>query len=455
MKNLLQSHPEVKSFSKDQKVMSQYVKYHMKEVKDHYGMEIHDLNLFLKKFSQLEKFSSSSLSALPDLEGAISYLKSASKSFPIPLELSGIKRGLYLDLRNEKNITLFQSRIIQLIKRVQILPQQKKRQVNLTEMGHIPLQQITDPLLCEKINKIWTLDVTKNPGLSIKDIMAKQMVEDAFKDGSLDQTKIIVEGTSGNTGVGLALVAAVYGIKIILVTFDKVNQEKIDRLTMLGAHVIVTPTRVNAHSPFSYYAVRDFVTKRTHGWGASQYDNLSNRKAHEMVTGPEIWEQTKGEITVFIAPAGTCGTVSGVASYLKKKNPRIKIIAVDTIGSILYLLHAGYSIQEVQKYASSYTIQGFGEDIHPQNLDSHLIDSFIRISDADGLYMTRYLPMIGFVAGQSSGAAYAALWKLVKQQVINHHDSVVVIFPDTGIPYRTDVFSDNWVKTQNKEHILY
>ena len=427
----------------------------MKEVKDYYGTKIYNLNLFLKKFSQIEKFSSASLSALPPLEGAISYLKSASKSFPTPPVLSGMKKGLYLDLRNEKNIALFQSRIIQLIKRVQALSQPKKRQINLTEMGHIPLQQIIDPLLREKINKIWTLDITKNPGLSIKDIMAKQMIEDALKDDSLDHTKIIVEGTSGNTGVGLALVAAVYGIKIILITFDKVNQEKINRLVMLGAHVIVTPTRVDAHGPFSYYSVRDFVTKRTHGWGASQYDNLSNRKAHEIVTGPEIWEQTEGKITAFIATAGTCGTVSGIASYLKKKNPRIKIIAVDTMGSILYLLHAGYSIQEVQKYASSYIIQGFGEDIHPQNLNSPLIDFFVRVSDADGLYMTRYLPMIGFVAGQSSGAAYTALWKLVKQQVITHNDNVVVIFPDTGIPYRTDVFNDNWVKTQNMEHIMY
>ncbi|PIY69265.1 hypothetical protein COY90_01585, partial [Candidatus Roizmanbacteria bacterium CG_4_10_14_0_8_um_filter_39_9] len=295
MTNLLVKHPEVLDFIKDQRILSSAIKEHIDELMTHHQEGLSRLDMFLMRYSHIEHISNQSLHGLRILPAAVSYLSSALNSYPIPGTFL-IKKGLYLDLRNVTNKVIFSRNILKFIEQIRNLPQPTAQKISLVNMGHIAIQRIKDPLLENQVGKIWTLDVTKNMGLSIKDIMAKQMVEDALKDKSLNLSKIIVEGTSGNTGAGLALVAAAYGIKTILVIPSKMSQEKINRLVLLGAHVIVTPTKVEALSPFSYYSVRDYVAEYSKGWKASQYDNLSNRKAHEQVTGPEIWEQTRGKI---------------------------------------------------------------------------------------------------------------------------------------------------------------
>jgi cystathionine beta-synthase len=296
------------------------------------------------------------------------------------------------------------------------------------------------------LGKMWTLDVTHNPGLSIKDVMAWSMLKEAMKTGLVSDETWIVEGTSGNTGAGLAIVAVHMGLHCLLIIPDKMSQEKIDRLRNLGSHVIVSPTKVDADDPKSYYMVRDYCTQKLGGWRANQYDNLANRQAHYEITGPEIWEQTKGKVTAVVSTAGTCGTVSGIGEYLKAKNPAIKMIAVDTIGSILYLLKEGYTIDQLQQYARGYTIQGFGEDIHPQNLDLDVVDRFVRVGDVSGLNMARLLPSLGFFPGQSSGAAYTAVLELLDEGYLGESDQVVTIFPDHGMPYRRDVYNLSWMK---------
>ncbi len=316
----------------------------------------------------------------------------------------------------------------------------------ISSIGEIPLREIYDPQLKQKVHSLWAFDISYNPALSIKDVMARQMVSDALNDGSLDDENTIVEATSGNTGAGLALISAFYGFSLILVVPNKISLEKIDRLRSLGAHVIVTPTNVEPQDFRSYYSVRDTLGKMNGVWVPQQYDNPSNRKAHELVTGPQIWEQTKGKVTAVVIPTGTGGTISGIGRYLKNRNKNIKIIGVDTIGSILYLLKKGYVLKDVGQYSHAYDIQGFGEDIHPKNLDFGVIDRYIRVSDISGMQMTQMLPALGFFQGQSSGASYAALLESIDVGFITPNDSVVVMFPDSAIPYRHDVFDDEWMK---------
>lgn len=317
----------------------------------------------------------------------------------------------------------------------------------IDDIGNIPLQEIFDPALIGKVKTVWTLDVSYNPALSIKDIMAKQMIEDAFLEKKIVPKKTrIVEATSGNTGAGLALLGSYYGLTVILAVPDKVSEEKINRLRELGAHVVITPTNVTPENPRSYYSIRDFLGRGENAWVPQQYDNLSNSKAHRLYTGPHIWEKTKGKVTAVIIPTGTSGTISGIGQYLKSKNANIKIVGVDTVGSILYLLKQGYKIEEVQKYSHSYDIQGFGEDFQPKNLDLSVIDEYVRVSDISGLQMTQLLPALGLFQGQSSGASYAALLESIDKKYITKNDKVVVIFPDVGIPYRHDVYNDAWMK---------
>lgn len=314
-------------------------------------------------------------------------------------------------------------------------------------MGNIPLTPISDPQLAKKVNSLWTLDISFNPGLSIKDVMARQMVEDALSEKRITPGKTtIIEGTSGNTGAGLALVNLYFGFHTILVIPDKMSEEKIERLRSLGADVIVTPTQVEPHHPLSYYSIRDYLGTHPNTWVPQQYDNLSNSKAHYKTTGPSIWNGTDHTVTKVIITTGTGGTVTGVARYLKEQNKDIQVIGVDTIGSILYLLKQGYKLSDVEHLAHSYTIQGFGEDIQPKNLDLSLIDTYIRVSDASGLRMTQVLPALGFFQGHSSGAVYAALLETVDTKLIGPDDNVVLIFPDTVMPYRFDVMSDQWME---------
>lgn len=380
-------------------------------------------------------------------EEGFAQLSRIFKLYPIPPYLKGITKGSILHIDSAiderelaQNLTEF----------MHLIPVSKKSFINksiINAIGNIPLHEIQDPYLKGKVRKVWTFDVSYNPALSIKDIIAKQMIDDA-----LDEKKIvigkttIVEATSGNTGAGLALLGTYYGLTTILIVPDKVSEEKINRLRKFGAHVIIAPTKVSPTNPRSYYSIRDFLGKGKNVWVPQQYDNLSNSKAHRLFTGPHIWKKTKGKVTAVIIPTGTCGTISGIGQYLKSKNTNIKIIGVDTVGSILYLLKQGYRVEEVQRYSHSYDIQGFGEDFQPKNLDLSVIDEYIRVSDISGLQLTQFLPALGLFQGQSSGASYAALLESIDKKYISEKDNVVVLFPDVGIPYRHDVYNDEWMK---------
>lgn len=459
MKTIFEIHPELLTIDRDQKNLSPVAKKYLAQVKKKYPDLVKNLDHFAASFSQIKNFNLSAVQKLEKLPQwtyaatqqklALETLQTIAKSWPIPTSfLKQVEAGLKLDLSQEPDVKRYYQKLDRYVAKIKKLPTPKPLSFDTSTIGKLPLVEINDPNLQGKISQLWTLDVTQNPGQSIKDVMALWMIETARKQHKIKRSIILVEGTSGNTGAGMAIVAKKFGLKIILAVPDKISQEKINRLRSLGAHVVITPTKVNAIDPKSYYAVRDYVTRITDGWQASQYDNPANSRAHEAVTGKQIWQQTQGQVTALVATAGTSGTISGIGKYLKKQNPNIKIIAVDTVGSILYLLKAGYTIEEVQQYAKGYTIQGFGEDIQPKNLDLKIVDQFLRISDATGLQMTRMLPMLGFVPGQSSGAAYAAVLEALDQQILTNQDKVVVIFPDTGVPYRHDVYNQTWLTQQ-------
>lgn len=303
-----------------------------------------------------------------------------------------------------------------------------------------------------KFNKI-TKDVpalvlakmeTFNPGHSIKDRMALKMVEDAEKDGRLMPGGTIIEGTSGNTGMGLALAAIVKGYKLICTLADKQSKEKMDILRAMGAEVIVCPTNVSSDDPRSYYSVAKKLNEEIpNSFYPNQYDNLSNRKAHYEQTGPEIWEQTEGKITHLVVGVGTGGTISGTAKYLKEKNPNIKIWGIDTYGSVFKKYHETGIFDEKEIY--SYITEGIGEDILPENVDFDLIDHFEKVTDKDGVIMTRRLAREeGFFMGNSAGSAVAGLLQLKDQ--LSKDDVVVVIFHDHGSRYVGKMFNDDWVR---------
>ncbi len=378
----------------------------------------------------------------------LSQLVRIFESYPTPLYLDHAHKGRLLMINQEIGEDKMHQLIDAFVSETKIEKKIEVPKSSIDTMGLLPLKEIHDPILKKNINSLWTLDVSYNPALSIKDIMAKKMVEDALRNNKIHIGKtVVVEATgSGNTGAGIALIDAYYGLSTILIVPDKVNGEKINRLRMFGAHVIVAPTKVAPENPRSYYSIRDYLGKKRNIWVSQQYNNPSNTKAHKQVTGALIWKQTEGKVTTVIVPTGTGGTASGIGRYLKSKNSKIKIIGVDMVGSILYLLKQGRAIQEVQKYAFAYDLQGFGEDIYPKNLDLSIIDEYIRISDITGLNMTRYLPALGFFQGQSSGASYAALVEAISRKIVTKDDNVVVIFPDLGIPYRKDVFNDKWMK---------
>ncbi|MEI6532240.1 MAG: cysteine synthase family protein [Candidatus Roizmanbacteria bacterium] len=394
---------------------------------------------------------------------ALEQLERISKNYPVPSALQEkITFGLSLDTTQFSSVDELHRELDIFIKNIK-KPQKNPEQKNIiTTIGSIPLvpvhqsnsSAIFDPYLDGKIESLSTLDVTYNHGLSIKDVIARQMIEDALENREIDETTTIVEATSGNTGAGLAIIASLYGLPLILVIPDKISMERIERLRNMGAHTIIAPTKVNFDDPRSYYAIRDYLAQKQNFWTPQQYDNLSNSKAHELYTGPQIWEESNGEITAVIATVGTGGTISGIGKFLKQKNPNIKIIGVDPIGSILYLLKEGKKLKDVQHLAHSYDIQGFGEDIQPKNINFDIIDSFIRISDAEGFAMTRLLPALGFLQGQSSGASYVGVLKAIEQGLLTKTDKAIVIFPDTAVPYRTDVFNDEWMRTKNYPPIL-
>ena len=283
-----------------------------------------------------------------------------------------------------------------------------------------------------------------NPGNSVKDRMAIKMVEDAEKDGRLKPSGTIVEGTSGNTGMGLALAAIVKGYKLICVTNDKQSKGKIDVLKAVGAKVIICPTNVDPDDPSSYYSTAKRISDETeNSWYVNQYNNLSNREAHYLSTGPEIWIQTKGKITHFVVGIGTGGTISGVAKYLKEKNSDIKIWGIDTFGSVFKKYHETGVFDKSEIYP--YLTEGIGEDIIPDNVDFSLIDHFEKVNDEDAaIYSRRLAKEEGIFAGYSCGAAIKGVLQLKKH--FSKNDIVVVLLHDSGSRYIEKIYNDEWMK---------
>jgi cystathionine beta-synthase len=285
---------------------------------------------------------------------------------------------------------------------------------------------------------------TFNPGNSIKDRMAVRMIEDAERKGLLEPGGTIIEGTSGNTGMGLAIAAVVKGYKCIFTTTDKQSKEKIDALKAFGAEVIVCPTNVDPEDPRSYYSVSSRLEKEIpNSWKANQYDNLSNTAAHYEQTGPEIWEQTDGRVTHLVVGVGTGGTVSGVGRYLKERNPKIKVWGIDTYGSVFkkYKETGIFDKNEIYPYIT----EGIGEDFLPKNVDFDVIDHFEKVTDKDAALMTRRIAREeGIFAGNSAGSAMAGLLQL--RDRFTADDLVVVIFHDHGSRYLGKMFNDDWMR---------
>ncbi len=283
-----------------------------------------------------------------------------------------------------------------------------------------------------------------NPGNSVKDRMALKMVEDAEKDGRLKPGGTIVEGTSGNTGMGLALAAIVKGYKLICVSTDKQSKEKFDILKAVGAEVIVCPTDVEPDDPRSYYSTSKRISEEIeNSWYVNQYDNPSNTVAHYEQTGPEIWKQTDGKITHFVVGVGTGGTISGVAKYLKEKNSKIKIWGIDTYGSVFKKYHETGIFDEKEIYP--YSTEGIGEDILPKNVDFEVIDHFEKVTDKDAALYTRKLAKEeGIFAGNSCGAAIAGMIQLKSN--FKKGQVVVVLLHDSGSRYIGKIYNDEWMK---------
>ena len=283
-----------------------------------------------------------------------------------------------------------------------------------------------------------------NPGNSIKDRMAVRMIEDAERAGLLKPGGTIIEGTSGNTGMGLAMAAVVKGYKCIFTTTDKQSKEKVDALKAFGAEVIVCPTNVEPEDPRSYYSVSSRLERETpNAWKANQYDNPSNAAAHYETTGPEIWEQTEGRITHLVVGVGTGGTISGTGKYLKEQNPAIKVWGIDTYGSVFkkYKETGIFDKNEIYPYIT----EGIGEDFLPQNVDFSVIDGFEKVTDKDAAVMTsRISREEGIFAGNSAGSAMAGLLQLKDR--FTKDDVVVVIFHDHGTRYLGKMFNPEWMR---------
>lgn len=311
-------------------------------------------------------------------------------------------------------------------------------------IGNTPMVKLnkvvdTEALVLAKVESF-------NPGHSTKDRMALKMVEDAEKAGLIKEGGTIIEGTSGNTGMGLALACIQKGYKLICTISDKQSKEKMDILKAMGAEVYVCPTNVAPEHPESYYSVAKRLNEEIpNSFYPNQYDNLSNRLAHYESTGPEIWDQTDGKITHFIVGVGTGGTISGIAKFLKEKNPNVKIWGVDSYGSVYKKYHETGEFDENEIY--SYITEGIGEDILPENVDFDLIDHFEKVTDKDGaIYARRLAKEEGIFAGYSCGSAIAGLNQLKGK--LNNNDVVVVLLHDHGSRYVGKIFNDDWMKEQ-------
>ena len=313
----------------------------------------------------------------------------------------------------------------------------------LETIGNTPLVKLNritkdiDALVLAKVESF-------NPGNSVKDRMALKMINDAEINGSLKPGGTIIEGTSGNTGMGLALVAIIRGYKLICVISDKQSKEKMDILRAVGAEVVVCPTNVEPEDPRSYYSVSKRLAEETeNSWYVNQYDNLSNSISHYEQTGPEIWEQTDGKITHFVVGVGTGGTISGVGKFLKEKNPDIKIWGVDAYGSVFKKYHETGIFDKNEIY--SYITEGIGEDILPKNVDFEVIDGFTKVTDKDAAVYTRKLAREeGIFVGNSAGSAIKGVLQL--KEHFKPNDVVVVLFHDHGSRYVGKMFNDDWMR---------
>lgn len=304
----------------------------------------------------------------------------------------------------------------------------------------VKLQKITAALPCTVLIKMETF----NPGHSIKDRMALKMVLDAEADGRLKPGGTIIECTSGNTGMGLALAGVVRGYRCIFTTNDKQSKEKVDLLKALGAEVIVCPTNVGPEDPRSYYSVAERLSKEIpNSFWFNQYDNLSNRQAHYESTGPEIWEQTDGQITHLVVGVGTGGTISGTSRYLKEQKPDVQVWGIDTYGSVFKKYHETGEFDEKEIYP--YITEGIGEDILPKNVDFSLIDHFEKVTDKDGALMARRLAREeGMLLGYSAGSAVAGLMQMKDR--LSPDDVVVVVIHDHGSRYVGKIYNDDWMR---------
>ena len=313
----------------------------------------------------------------------------------------------------------------------------------LETIGNTPLVKLNNVVEGMKATVLAKIETT-NPGNSVKDRMALKMVEDAEAQGLIKPGGTVIEGTSGNTGMGLALACIQKGYKLICVLSDKQSKEKMDILRAVGAEVVVCPTAVEPDDPRSYYSVsKRLANEIPNSWYVNQYDNPSNTVAHYEQTGPEIWEQTDGKVTHFVVGVGTGGTISGTGKYLKEQNPDVRNIGIDTYGSVFKKYHETGIFDENEIYP--YITEGIGEDILPKNVDFSVIDYFEKVTDKDAAVMTRRLAREeGIFVGNSAGAAIAGLMQIKDQ--FKEGDVIVVLFHDHGSRYVGKMFNDDWMR---------
>jgi len=308
-------------------------------------------------------------------------------------------------------------------------------------VGRTPLIRLN------RINKdykpqIWIKAEMLNPGGSVKDRIGITMIDDAEKKGLLKPGGTIIEGTSGNTGMGLALVAAVRGYKCVFTTTDKQSKEKVDLLKALGAEVIVCPTAVDPEDPRSYYSVAKKLAREIpNSYYPNQYDNQSNPDAHYQTTGPEIWEDSEGKLTHFVCGMGTGGTISGVGKFLKEKNPKIQIVGVDPEGSLYFDFHKTGKITK----ARTYVVEGIGEDFFPTTMHMQVLDDAIQVNDEECFVVARRLAKLeGILTGGSGGGCLSATLRLAKD--LGPEAYIVALLPDTGMRYLSKVYNEEWMR---------